>query len=101
MRASAKRIISKAAKRDPLTALKVRFALEAARSSRLLEGEKTRVLSARLTEQLVSAAKRKTGISSDTQLIELALASLAIGDDFGEWLVAQGGRLKADFAIDL
>ncbi|HXZ00792.1 MAG TPA: hypothetical protein VEI03_12385 [Stellaceae bacterium] len=88
-----------AARPEPLAVAKARFALEAARSSRLLEGEKTHLLSARLNERLVAAAKEKTGITSDTRLVELALASLAVGDDFGEWLVSQGGRLKADFDI--
>lgn len=90
-----------AARPKTLTAAKARFALEAARASNLLGGEKTHLLSARLNEALVAAAKKKTGIASDTQLVELALASLAVGDDFGEWLVTQGGRLKADFEIDL
>jgi hypothetical protein len=97
-----KRGTTKSAPRpEPLMAAKARFALEAARSSRLLEGEKTRLLSARLNERLVAAAKERTGITSDTQLVELALASLAVGDDFGEWLVSQGGRLNPDFDIDL
>jgi hypothetical protein len=82
-------------------AVKARFALNAARDNNLLAGDKTHMLSARLNAGLVSAAKEKTGITSDTQLVELALASLVVGDDFGEWLVAQGGRLKTDFDIDL
>jgi hypothetical protein len=86
---------------EPLTVARARFALEAARSASLLEGERTHVVSARLTERLVAAAKARTGISSDTKLVELALASLAAGDDFGEWLVGQRGRLKVDFEIDL
>jgi hypothetical protein len=84
-----------------LTLAKANFALEAARADKLLDGEKTHVLSARLTEALVAAAKERTGITSDTKLVELALASLAVGDTFGEWLIAQGGRLPADFDIDL
>ena len=36
-----------------------------------------------------TAAKRATGVRSDARLIELALASLLVGEDFGEWLVAQ------------
>lgn len=96
-----RRTIDAASRPQTLAAAKAQFALEAARASNLLGGEKTHLLSARLNEALVAAAKEKTGISSDTQLVELALASLAVGDDFGEWLVGQGGRLKADFAIDL
>jgi hypothetical protein len=97
-----KRAVAKpAAPAEMLTAVRARFALEAARASNLLGGDKTHLLSARLNEGLVAAAKERTGITSDTQLVELALASLAVGDDFGEWLVTQGGRLKADFEIDL
>ena len=51
-------------------------------------------------ERLVAAAKERMGMTSDTHLVELALAYLAVGDDFGEWLVAQGGRLPADFEIE-
>jgi hypothetical protein len=64
-------------------------------------GDRTHVVSARLTEALVAAAKERTGITSDTKLIELALASLALDDDFGEWLIAQGGQLPPDFDVDL
>jgi hypothetical protein len=86
---------------DALTTAKTRFVLDAARGGGLLEGEKTHLLSARLNERLVAAAKEKMGITSDTLLVEVALASLAVGDEFGEWLVTQDGRLKADFDIDL
>jgi hypothetical protein len=85
---------------EALKRTKAGFALDAARAGNLLTGDKTHVLSARLNEALVSAAKERTGITSDTQLVELALASLAVGDDFGEWLVTQGGQLSADFAND-
>lgn len=89
------------ARQKTLAATKAAFALEAARANKLLGGERTRLLSARLDEALVAAAKERTGIESDTRLVELALASLAVGDQFGEWLVMQGGRLTADFDIDL
>jgi hypothetical protein len=89
------------ARGETLAAAKAAFALEAARAANLLDGEKTHLLSARLTASLVAAAKERTGIASDTRLVEIALASLAVGDDFGEWLIAQGGRLKVDFDIDL
>jgi hypothetical protein len=98
---SKQRVAEFAARPETLTAVRARFALEAARDSNLLGGDKTHLLSARLNEGLVAAAKARTGITSDTQLVELALASLAVGDDFGEWLVTQGGRLKPDFEIDL
>ena len=86
--------------RDRLTVAKAQFALDAARSDNLMAGEKTHMLSARLNEALVVAAKERTGITSDTQLVETALAMLAVDDDFGAWLITQGGRLSADFEID-
>ena len=85
---------------NAVTTAKARFALDAAKSDNLMTGEKTHMLSARLNEALVAAAKERTGITSDTQLVETALAMLAVDDDFGAWLVAQGGRLSADFEID-
>jgi hypothetical protein len=96
-----RRTVELASPPETLSAVKARFTLEAARSTDLLSGEKTHLLSARLNEKLVAAAKQKTGIDSDTQLVELALASLVVGDDFGEWLVSQGGRLKTSFDVDL
>lgn len=96
-----RRTASRARTPDGLAAARARYALEAARADKLLGGGKTHLLSARLDAALVAAAKARTGIASDTRLVELALATLAVGDDFGEWLVTQGGRLKADFELDL
>jgi hypothetical protein len=72
-----------------------------AEARKLIGGPKWRVLAARLDESLVEAAKARTGIKSDTELVEFALASLVVKDDFGEWLAAQSGRLDADFEIGL
>jgi hypothetical protein len=80
---------------------KIRRIRELASSKGLIGGPKRHVLNARLDPHLVAAAKARTGITSDTELAELALARLLVEDDFGEWLLAQGGRLDPDFAIDL
>ena len=53
------------------------FILDAADAAGLLDGEK-RLVSARLSRRLVNAAKRRTGIKSNTDLLVLALASIAI-----------------------
>jgi len=45
------------------------------------------------------AREGETGITSDSELIEAALASLAVADDYAEWLIAQRGRI--DPAVDL
>src|SRR5882724_10110339 len=46
----------------------------------LLSGERTEHLSVRTTRALVAEAKRRTGISSNTELVEMALAALATPD---------------------
>ena len=53
------------------------FILDAADAAGLLDGEK-RLVSARLSRRLVNTAKRRTGIKSNTDLLLLALASIAI-----------------------
>jgi hypothetical protein len=60
---------------------------------------RNRIVRARTNAALVDEAKRRTGIQSDTKLIEAALASLAAHDDFGEWLISQKGTV--DPSLDL
>jgi hypothetical protein len=64
------------------------------------KGGKNRMVTVRMAARLLEAAKRRTGINSDSELLEIAVANLAVGDDFGEWLLAQRGRLPKDFKID-
>ena len=70
-----------------------------AREKGLLGGPKTVTVRGRMDAALVEAAKRRTGIASDTELLEAALATLAVADDYGEWLIAQKGTV--DPALDL
>ena len=72
-----------------------------AEAQHLIGGKKKHVLSARLDEALVAAAKARTGISSDTELAEYAWAAVAHGDDYGEWLLSQAGRLDPSFDLGL
>jgi len=72
-----------------------------AETQQLIGGLKRRVLSVRLDEALVEAAKARTGITSDTELAEFALVSVALGDDYGEWLLSQAGGLDPSFELDL
>ena len=50
----------------------------------LLDGGRTQVVRGRMPEALVSQAKKRTGIKSDTDLIEVALANIAVGDDYAD-----------------
>jgi hypothetical protein len=65
----------------------------------LASGPKRAVVRARMNEALLAEAKRVTGITSDSELVEAALASLAVEDDFMEWLWRQVGTV--DRRIDL
>jgi len=65
----------------------------------LLRGERTKVLRGRMPEALVSEAKKRTGIESDTDLIEVALANIAVADHYAEWLLSR--RAAVDSGIPL
>lgn len=66
----------------------------------LLKGARTKVVRGRMPEALVNQAKVRTGIKSDTDLLEVALANLAVADDFPEWLLSQKGTVKKDLDLE-
>ena len=57
--------------------------MSAAERSGLLAGKSARI-SGRISPALVERAKERTGIEADTELIEFALASVALDDSFGK-----------------
>lgn len=73
--------------------------LEIARSNGLLDGPRTEMVRGRMPKKLVAAAKRRTGIRSETKLIETALANLAVAEDYMSWLWTLRGTIPRD--IDL
>jgi hypothetical protein len=54
----------------------------------------------RMPSLLVERAKKKTGIQSDSKLIEAALANLAVADDYAEWLLSQSGTVSKDLDLE-
>lgn len=50
---------------------------------------------------ILETARGRTGITDNAALVNAALAVLAAGDDFGPYLIAQSGRLSADFELAL
>jgi hypothetical protein len=72
---------------------KLREVLVIAEQQGLLQGEKTEVVRGRMPRALVARAKKRTGIASDTELIELALANIAVGDDYADWLLSRRGSV--------
>jgi hypothetical protein len=74
--------------------------LAEARSAGLLDGDKTEHVSVRAPKALIEAAKRQSGISKPTELVVLALATLAQPDPAAEFLKATRGTLGPDHNLD-
>lgn len=79
--------------------LRRRTVIDTARQLGLLEGENSRI-GGRIRRDLVAAAKTKSGIASDTELLEYALAKVALEDDFGTKLVQRKGRIAKDVDLE-
>jgi hypothetical protein len=62
---------------------RLRAVMQAAEKSGLL-GEKSARLSGRISPALIERAKQRTGIEADTDLIEFALANVALDDEFAK-----------------
>lgn len=74
--------------------------LSIAKQRGLLRGSRTLTVRGRMPSLLVELAKKKTGIQSDSKLIEAALASIVVADDYGEWLLAQRGTVSKDLDLE-
>jgi hypothetical protein len=61
----------------------------------LLTGE-TSALGARISRRLITRAKERSGIVSTTDLVEYALAKVALEDDFGTKLVSRKGSIPPE-----
>ena len=80
--------------------VKNRLVLDEARAGGLLGAPRDTRLSGRLPAALVAAARRRANVTSDTQLLELALSRLALEDDFGARLVARRGSIPAELDLE-
>lgn len=87
--------------RKELAELRNRATLATARAAGLLGTGKDARVAGRVSSTLVSAAKRSAGLSSDSDVIEVALARLALEDDFGARLVRNKGSIPRELAIEL
>lgn len=77
-----------------------RSVVEAAKAEGLLAGDNS-ALGARIPRRLITRAKERSGITSTTDLVEYALAKVALEDDFGAKLVARKGTIPADIELDV
>lgn len=79
---------------------KLRELMTVAREEGLFRGARKKMLRGRMPEALVQKAKERTGIKSDTELIEVALANLAVADEYAEWLLSQRGTVNKDVDLE-
>ncbi|MGD0135971.1 MAG: hypothetical protein ABSE57_28325 [Bryobacteraceae bacterium] len=75
-------------------------ALTIAQEAGLLRGAKTEVVRGRMPKALVRKAKATSGARSDTELIEMALANLAVADQYPDWLLSQQGKVGKDVDLE-
>jgi hypothetical protein len=74
--------------------------LSIAEQQGLLSGDRTLIVRGRMPSLLVEQAKKKSGIQSDSRLIEAALANLVVADDYADWLLAQRATLSKDLDLE-
>ena len=65
-----------------------------------LLGGARRPVGARVAEPLLQAAKQRSGLTSTTEVLEYALAKVALEDDFGERLLALKGTVPPDLDLE-
>ncbi len=73
--------------------------IETAERAGLLRGDNGRI-AGRVRAELIRSAKERSGITSDTQLLEYALAKVALEDDFGAKLLVRTGRVAKDLDLE-
>lgn len=91
---------------DPASAMasrrhRIDLVMEEARSAGLVGGPKNTIIRGRVAKSLVRAAKRRAGVTSDTELLEIALSSFALEDDFGERILKRKGSVDPDLPLEL
>jgi hypothetical protein len=70
----------------------------AAEQSGLLSGKSGRI-GGRVSPALVKQAKRQTGIETDSDLIEFALATVALDDNFAEMFKESRGKVDPELKL--
>jgi hypothetical protein len=75
-------------------------ALSIAEQQGLLRGGRTIVVRGRMPSLLVEQAKKKSGIQSNSKLLEAALANIAVADDYADWLLARRGTVSRNLDLE-
>jgi len=86
--------------KSSVTPNKLRDVMAIAENEGLLRGERPQVVRGRMPRALVARAKKRAGIDSDTELIEVALAHIAVADDYAEWLLSRRGTVDPEIDLE-
>lgn len=78
---------------------RVAATLDTAIAAGLLRGKKDKRLSGRAHAQLFAAAAARSGLDG-SDLLEYALAKVALEDDFSERLLARAGTIDRDIDLE-
>ena len=79
-------------------ASRIEAVMRAAEQSGLLREKNSRI-GGRVSQALVRQAKRQTGIETDTDLIEFALATVALEDNFADTFKESRGKVDPDLKL--
>jgi hypothetical protein len=82
----------------PVSKARFEAIMQAAERSGLLR-EKSGRIGGRVSPALVKQAKRQTGIETDTDLIEFALATVALEDNFAETFKESRGKIDPELHL--
>ncbi len=73
--------------------------LDTAREAGLLGQTKDARIAGRVSAKLLGLVKAKLGMASDSDIIEIALTTLALEDEFGAKLVKRKGSVPKDIEL--
>ena len=85
---------------SPTANSELREILSLAKAKGLLSGTRSKTVRGRMPVELVAEAKLRSGITSDSKLLEAALANLALSDNYGKWLIANRGTINPDLDLE-
>ena len=83
-------------KRAPVRSTQGSAILKAAQKAGFLTRQTSKRVGGVVSRKLLSAAIEKSGIESETELLEYALSKVALEDDYGTKLLALKGSIPAD-----
>lgn len=72
------------------------FVVYQAAAAGYLQGQKSERVGGRVPKRLISVAMKKSGIRSQTELLEYALSKVALEDDYGTKLLGLKGSIPDD-----